>query len=198
MYGAEAVILNLSRTLNETGHSSVLGVFSNSANPNVQLHETALAQGIDSHLIVCEGQIDRGVGARVRALVASTGADVVHAHGYKADIYVYLALRSAKKPMVSTCHNWVGTDWKMSAYGTADRLALRGFDGVVAVSDEVKERLLRAGVAARKVQLIRNGIGMAPFEGATPSLRDELSPGQLLVGLIGRLSREKGVDIFIE
>jgi hypothetical protein len=44
MYGAEAVILNMSRALNEVGHSSVLGVFSNSANPNLQLHEAATAE----------------------------------------------------------------------------------------------------------------------------------------------------------
>jgi glycosyltransferase involved in cell wall biosynthesis len=201
MYGAEAVILNLSRTLNETGHSSVLGVFSNSSNPNVQLHETALAQGIDSHLIVCEGQIDRGVGARIRALVASTGADVVHAHGYKADIYVYLALRSAKKPMVSTCHTWYDTDWMVTLYGKIDRLLLRSYAEVVAVSEEVKQQLLRAGVEAKKVHLIKNGIDLRPFAGAAPSLRDELcqgQPGCVVVGLVGRLAREKGVDLFVQ
>jgi hypothetical protein len=57
MYGAEAVILNMSRALNENSHSSILGVFSNSANPNLQLHETATAQGIESYLISCAGQI---------------------------------------------------------------------------------------------------------------------------------------------
>ncbi len=57
MYGAEAVILNLSRALNESGHASVLGVFSNSSNPNHQLHEAATREGIESHLIPCQGQV---------------------------------------------------------------------------------------------------------------------------------------------
>ena len=51
MYGAEAVILNLSRTLNEGSHASVLGVFSNSANPNLQLHDVATKENIESHVI---------------------------------------------------------------------------------------------------------------------------------------------------
>ena len=53
MYGAEAVILNLSRTLNEGPHRSMLGVFSNSSNPNLQLHENATKEGIESYLIPC-------------------------------------------------------------------------------------------------------------------------------------------------
>ena len=51
MYGAEAVILNMSRMLAESGHESVLGVFANSSNPNLQLHEAAAKEGVESHLI---------------------------------------------------------------------------------------------------------------------------------------------------
>src|SRR5665213_857796 len=87
MYGAEAVILNLSRALGEGSHPSALGVFSNSSNPNLQLHEIALQTGLESHIIPCRGQVDAETFAAIRALVAQTGADVVHAHGYKADLY---------------------------------------------------------------------------------------------------------------
>ena len=96
MYGAEAVILNMSRTLNQGPHSSVLGVFSNSPNPNLQLHEVANKEGIESHLIACKGQVDPSVFAAIRDLAARTKADIVHAHGYKADIYTYLALRATE------------------------------------------------------------------------------------------------------
>ena len=88
MYGAEAVILNMSRILNESGDASVLGVFANSTNPNLQLHQRAAKEAIESHLIPCTGQIDRTAIAAIRELAVRTGADVVHAHGFKADIYV--------------------------------------------------------------------------------------------------------------
>ena len=204
MYGAEAVILNLSDELHASGHKSVVAVFSNVANENVELYGVATRRGIEAHLIPCSGQMDRTVGAKIRALVKKTGADVVHAHGYKADIYCYFALRGCYfplrgtgVPMVSTCHTWYDNDWRVTLYGKIDRMVLRGFDGVVAVSDVVKGQLLAAGVKADKVTLIQNGIGTAAFEGVTPSLRDELAESELLVGLVGRLSREKGVDVFI-
>jgi hypothetical protein len=91
MYGAEAVILGVSRTLNVGPHRSMLGVFSNSLNPNLQLHENATKEGIESYLIPCNGQIDRKAITSIRELAHRTGADVVHAHGYKADIYAFLA-----------------------------------------------------------------------------------------------------------
>ena len=197
MYGAEAVILNLSRVLNESSHASVLGVFSNSPNPNLQLHERALKEGIESNLIPCNGQIDRTVVTSIRELVARTQADVVHAHGYKADVYVYFALRGTAIPFVSTCHNWLKDNPVVSFYGVVDRFVLRNYAGVIAVSDEVKERLLKSGVSDKKIHLIRNGIDLRPFERATPSLLLEKDKATITVGWIGRLSKEKGVDIFL-
>lgn len=197
MYGAEAVILNMSRTLNEGSHSSVLGVFSNSSNPNLQLHEAAVKENIESHLIPCTGQIDRSAIRSIRNLAASTSADVVHAHGYKADIYTYFALRESAIPLVSTCHTWYDNDLLVSLYGAADRMVLRRFSAVVAVSDEVKQRLLKSGVRADKIHLVQNGIDLRPFDKAAPSLRESSSNHAPIVGLIGRLAAEKGVDIFL-
>ena len=170
MYGAEAVILNMSRTLNEGSHASVLGVFSNSSNPNLQLHEVALKEDIESHVIPCEGQIDPTVFASIRNLATRTNADVVHAHGYKADIYSYFALRGSSIPLVSTCHTWYDNNRLVTLYGKADRLVLRSYTAVIAVSDEVKQRLLKAGVREDKIHLIRNGIDLRPFDNTSPSL----------------------------
>ncbi|MHB8301714.1 MAG: glycosyltransferase family 4 protein [Acidobacteriaceae bacterium] len=198
MYGAEAVILNLSRTLNEASHCSTLGVFSNSSHPNVQLHASAAKEGIESHLVPCKGQMDRTVTAKIRELAAQTQADVVHAHGYKADVYAYLALRGSDMPLVSTCHNWIDDSQLVYCYGVVDRMVLRKYAAAVAVSEDVKRRLLRAGVKAGNIHIVRNGIDLGPYEHAPPTLREDFaSEDAPIVGLIGRLSKEKGVDIFL-
>ena len=194
MYGAEAVILNLSRELRAGLHLSEMGVFSNSANPNHQFHEYARKEGFESNLIVCSGQIDRAALGRIRELVSDSGADIIHAHGYKADIYSYLALRGINIPLVSTCHTWYDTDLWVSIYGKIDRFVLRSYTRVVAVSEEVRQRLLKAGVRKEKIQLVRNGIDLRPF---ISQVRDELEQ-DLVVGLVGRLAWEKGVDLFLK
>jgi glycosyltransferase involved in cell wall biosynthesis len=198
MYGAEAVILNLARIMNEGPHRSSLGVFSNSSNSNVQLHEIAVKEGIESHLIPCRGQIDRTAITSIRELVSRTGIDVVHAHGYKADVYVFLAMRSMRIPFVSTCHNWLDNDRKAFFYGFLDRRILRSFAAIVAVSEDVRRRLLKAGVGAKKIYMVKNGIDLRPFDRASADVKDMLGwTNCLLVGIAGRLSIEKAVDVFL-
>jgi glycosyltransferase involved in cell wall biosynthesis len=174
-------------------------VFSNSANPNLQLYECAVQQGIESHLIECRGQIDRNAIGAIRELAVRTGADVVHAHGYKADIYAFLALRRSGIALVSTCHTWYDNDRKVQLYGAVDRFILRSYARVVAVSEEVRNRLLGAGIRAQKIHMIGNGIDLCPFERTSARVKDELGWRSFqVVGLVGRLSPEKGVDIFLQ
>lgn len=198
MYGAEAVILNLSRTLNESGNASILGVFANSKNLNLQLHERAIAEGIESHLIPCSGRIDRTTIRELRDLAIRLRADVVHTHGFKGDIYSYFAFAPLKTPLVSTCHNWIDTDQIVLLYGKLDRFVLRRYAAVIAVSDAVKQRLLTSGVREDKIEIIKNGIDLRPFAEATASLRGTVGEGTPTVGFVGRLSKEKGADIFLQ
>lgn len=207
MYGAEAVILNLSRVLDGINHGrdhhSILGVFVNSSAPNLQLQAAAARAGIEVHLIHCRGQLDLAVPATLRALVTHVSADVVHAHGYKADVYAAFALRGRhRRPLVSTCHTWYDNDVAVRFYGAVDRWVLRGFDGVVAVSSEVQGRLLSAGVKPEKIGIIRNGVDLRPFlvAGQIRQKGHEGSHGvitPLHFLLIGRLAPEKGVDLFL-
>ena len=200
MYGAEAVILNLSAALNARGDQSVIGLFSNSTQPNLELHEAAARAGVESHLVPCRGQFDRAVASKIRELCRVTRTDVVHAHGYKADVYAWMALRGTTAPLVSTCHTWYDNDLAVRLYGALDRFLLRQFDAVVAVSDEVRDRLFGAGVAPAKVSIIRNGIDLRPFllaEQVRRQRQNQTAGSPLRVGLVGRLSPEKGVDLFL-
>jgi len=68
----------------------------------------------------------------------------------------------------------------------------------VAVSDEVRQRLLKAGVRKEKILMVRNGIDLRPFDGALRSHQNgPTAKNALVVGLVGRLAWEKGVDVFL-
>ncbi len=196
MYGAEAVILNLSQALIAGGDSSEIGIFDNLAAPNRDLERTASQRNIQTHSIPCSGQIDWSVTRRIRDLVRATQADIVHAHGYKADTYAWCALRRSSTPLVSTCHNWLDNNRLLQLYGLVDRHVLRSFAAVIAVSEEVRDRLLHAGVPRDRVSLIANGVDTAPFQQDRRAEPD--SDRRLTVGFVGRLSHEKGVDLFLQ
>lgn len=195
MYGAEAVILDLSRGLQQNGHTSLLGVFGRSNDEETEFRRRARGVELETHIVLCRKQLDISVPGQIRALVRRTGADVVHAHGYKADAYAFFAMRGSKIPLVSTCHTWYDNDLALRVYGTLDRLVLRRFAAVIAVSREVKASLLGAGVPADRVHLIRNGISADAFD---RYLRPAASPAAApVIGLVGRLAPEKGVDLYL-
>ena len=201
MYGAEAVILSLMRELNDTaGHECALAVFHHPDQPRPALYEAALHAGLDPRLmqlLPCRGQLDVGIGARLRGL--AKGIDVLHAHGYKADIYSAFAWKATRPALVSTCHTWYDNDLPVRVYGALDRWVLRRFDRVVAVSTEVQDRLLNAGVAANRVRLIRNGVATKTFLATDKQRECRMAAGEpLRIGLVGRLALEKGVDVFLQ
>ena len=194
LYGAEAVILNLSEALREHGDQSEIAIFDNQPHPNHELRAAAPQHSIPTHTITCHGQLDLSVPARIRDLARSARADVVHAHGYKADLYTWAALRTSAIPLVSTCHTWYDNSALLRAYGALDRYILQRFPAVIAVSNEVQQRLLSSGITPERVTLIPNGINTRPFS----DIPQSAPAGPLLVGLVGRLSREKGIDLFLQ
>lgn len=160
MYGAEAVILQLTQGMRERGDAEgAVCAFAHAGVASPQLFHAATDAGLEAELLACRGQMDTKLPAALRALVTRLRIDVLHAHGYKADIYAYLAYRSGPRPaLVSTCHTWYDNDLVVRLYGAADRWVLRHFDEVVAVSTAVRERLRKAGVADARIHLIQNGV----------------------------------------
>ena len=83
---------------------------------------------------------------------------IIQTHGYKSDFYGYLASVGKKVSLISTDHNWLGDDTKMKFYAFLDRYFLRNFEGIVAVSDEIRMTLIASGVSPHRVTVVRNGI----------------------------------------
>lgn len=198
MYGAEAVILGLLRRAhNSVPGEASLAVFHHNGTEVPELYQRAFDEGLPAHLIACKGQMDTSVPARLRTLVQEQHIDAVHAHGYKADIYLAAAFAARHRPvLVSTCHTWYDNDFAVRLYGALDRAVLCGFDEVVAVSTKVRAQLVVAGVAPAHVHLVKNGLDTVPF-----TQRQEagiLPRTQMRVGLAGRLAPEKGVDVFLK
>ncbi len=135
---------------------------------------------------------------RLRDLCATFGADIVHSHGYRADIVAMLAARG-RLPWVSTVHGFTNISARVRVYWHLDRLSLRSSQLVIAVADRVRDELVASGISPARVQVVRN----APRPG-TPLGRAEarrelgLVTDGLAVGWVGRFSAEKGPDILVD
>ena len=163
MYGAENMLLSLSAALTTCGHRVIVAVFEDSRNAHVELAVAAQTRGFETVRIPCSGRWDSQAIKRLRALLDQYGVDVLHAHGYKADLYGFAAARGRRVALVSTCHNWPDPRLLMRAYAVLDRLVLRRFAAVTTPSASVARILTAAGIAPGKVRVVRNGIDCAPF-----------------------------------
>jgi glycosyltransferase involved in cell wall biosynthesis len=192
-YGAENMLVVLARHLSKQGRQCVVGVFRNSHSPHTEVAEQAQRQGLTVEIVPCNGKWDWGAVTEIRKLFIKHNVDILHTHGYKADVYGYLAGWPNRVALLATSHNWTSKLLSMRAYAGLDGLVLRRFDKVIVVSDSVKDILLRWGVAPDKVSQIFNGADLELFNGATPTLRNEIGAvGYSLVGFVGRMVRDKG------
>ena len=130
--------------------------------------------------------------------------DIVHTHNPKPGVYGRIAARLARVPVVvNTVHGLYAqpTDpltRRVLVYGL-ERLAAAFSDAELVQNPEDIPVLRRLRVPARKRQLLGNGIDLSRFDpdrhaGSRSQVRSELGVGddEVLVGLVGRLVREKG------
>jgi glycosyltransferase involved in cell wall biosynthesis len=110
----------------------------------------------------------------VESVVRAVDPDLVHSHGFRADVLVARAhLRCSS---VSTLHCDLRRDYQL-AYGQSigrtmagiEYAALKSLDGVVTVSESVASAALDAGVVTR---VIPNGIDLNVYR--PPATRDEI------------------------
>lgn len=135
---------------------------------------------------------------RVAALLREPG--LAHCHGYHADLVGGSAARAAGCPAVSTVHGFTGGGWKNRLYEWLDVRALARFDAVIAVSAPLRKQLVRRGVAVGRVHLLPNAWapGGPPLTRAAARLELGLPPDAIVAGWVGRLTAEKGPDLFVD
>ena len=197
-YGIESMLINLTVALEKLGCRCVIGLFHNIHRPNTELGDVARRHGIPVETITCRSQLDWGPARVIRACIEKYEVDVIHTHGYKADIYGYLSARRLGKPIIATHHSSSARTIPLRLYTLLDHILLRRFDAVVAISAERCRSLHDFGVPSSKIATIRNGIDTSAFRSAKPALAGALgNGGRRVVGVVARLVPEKGVQFLL-
>jgi len=149
------------------------------------------------------GAWDLGVVQTVRRLSELHQARIWHGHDYKSNLLGLLLARRRSPPvsLVSTVHGWVKRTHRTPLYYALDRWSLRHYDRVLCVSEDIRDRCLKAGVRPERCRFLPNAVDTTQFR-RRRSVEDAkrargVSPETLVIGAIGRLSAEKGFDLLL-
>lgn len=208
VYGAERILLYLAREQQQRGHQPIIGSIARPGVIETPLEATARSWGLSVESIRIPSQPTPSV---IRALLGvrrDVKADLLHSHGYKANILLGPLPRRLRGPMLATLHGHTGTT-RFSAlwvYEHLDRVALRRLDAVVVVTRAMLELPAVRAIGPAKRCLIENGIpaletrlaDLAASHTAVPSSLVELMRRRPSLVAIGRLSAEKGFVNLIE
>lgn len=195
-YGAENMLIALTGGLGRLGCRGAVGVFRDARFEHLEIAERARERGIPIEIVPCNGRWDLHAVERIRKILDDREVDVLHTHGYKADVMGCAAAWSRRTALVATCHNWPDRSLKMLGYAWLDRRSLRKFDAVAAASEPVAEILKQSGI--RGVQVVSNGVDTVFFNYAKPTIRQMIPSGcEQVVGFVGRMVPEKGGTYFL-
>lgn len=198
--GLESVVAMLARGHTGMGHRVCVAALLDPASGTYPFLDDLEAAGVETARIVIPARAYGKERAAVRALCDELVPDVVHTHGYRSDVVDGRVARAAGIPVASTVHGFTGGGVRNRIYEWIQERAFRDFDAVVAVSQPIVERLARRGVARSRIHLIPNAFdgAAAVVDRATARERLGLPQNEFTMGWVGRLSAEKGPDVFID
>jgi glycosyltransferase involved in cell wall biosynthesis len=200
--GLERVVQGLAAGQRRMGHEThVIAVVGTDDTPAAFVEPLTRA-GVPVHLVRVPARGYLSERRQVGELIARFLPDLVHTHGYRSDLLHLGTLRGLGVPAVTTLHGSSRMGGVSHLFEWLQERTLRRFDGVVAVSRMLFERLMELGVSTDRLHLIPNAW---PGESGVPALermqaRETLQAGSagFLYGWVGRLIRAKGCDVFLD
>jgi glycosyltransferase involved in cell wall biosynthesis len=142
--------------------------------------------------------------AKVYSYLKRYSFDLVHTHGYFADICALPVARLLGFPAVSTCHGFINNDTRLRLYARLDLYALRMSYRVFCVSMEIRDILIENGIPSPRIRLVNNAVQINADRDRAGLLRNSarkmfgIGGGDIVLGFCGRLSPEKGVTGLLE
>ncbi len=202
--GAESILLRTAARANPDRLRMTVCCIHRADDEAYDFDRRAAEWGIDYCGVVQRSIFARGVLPALRRIVRDRRIAVVDAQDYKAAFFAFHLARRGGIIPAATLHGWSGHHWRERlVYYPAETLLIRTFPLAIAVSSEIRDALVRWRCKPRHVRVLLNGVDSLEFrrtEDAAERVRASLGvqPGDIVLGAMGRLEREKRFDLLLE
>lgn len=134
--------------------------------------------------------------------------DLIYLHSSKAGALGRILKLIIDKPIIYNPHGWAFnmkcSNKKIKLYEIIERILAKNCERIIAISEqEVKSALNKNICNEDKINLIYNGIDICKYDELTNNKVDyknllNIPKDKIIIGMVGRISKQKGPDIFVE
>jgi glycosyltransferase involved in cell wall biosynthesis len=195
-------LFELIEQIPDGGPQFVVGFFLRDPDKSSPACEEASRRGIPLALFREKYRYDPRPILQAMRVVKTHNISILQSHGYKSGAVAWILKRLTGLPWVAFVHGYTAEDRRIAIYNSLDRWLIKGADRVIGVSEATKRLLQRAGLPESRLRVVHNGIDLqrrgAGTEGAQLRRLWQNEADSLLIGVIGRLSPEKGQAVFLD
>lgn len=158
----------------------------------------AREQSCTLHEVAESGPMDPRTFTSMLRLCRQLNVTAWHGHDYKSNLMGLMLRPFHPMRLITTVHGWTNETPRTRLYRRVDEFCLPRYERVIAVSPLLEKRCLELGVSRDRLVYLPNGIECNIYRRRRTV--DEarvmlgLSRDARILGVVGRLSREKGVD----
>ena len=131
---------------------------------------------------------------KLKDIIEQEHIDIVHTHHRMAAVYAFLLKHIFPGiRLIYTAHN-IFSDKKWLTHLVLSHVS------IVAVGKNVYDNLIHFKISPKNIRIIYNAVQIEPIQEEYKNLQLEELKRQdaVLIGVIGRLSKQKGIDVFIK
>jgi glycosyltransferase involved in cell wall biosynthesis len=201
VYGAENVVLNLSREMARDGvFEPVVGCLVRSPEEAKGILDRAKEHGLPVLPVLFRNRVFLYDLFATPSRLRRAGVKLIHAHNHKATILAFVTRTLAGIPILATCHLLFVGESSPVTYRMLVRLEqmlFHRFSRIVTVSQAISDRLASLGIPAGNTRVISNGIFVSDYDKPRPEViraRKQalgLREGSRIILNLARLTEQK-------
>ena len=171
-------------------------------NENTEFVRIARERGVNLQLLRQDSWLDPLLLLRALRLARAANTNIIQSHGYKGHVIGFVLSRWAGLKWIGVAHGWTNENRKIRLYNRLERWLLRRADAAITVSPRLYATVSALRGRRRPTFLILNAVDeqelVADVGGAEVRRRLGIAPGIPVLGVLGRLSPEKGQDLLLK